>query len=71
MKRWLPEWKGRWEKIKEKDSLIYMIVEIATGKVYCGEMEQPYSSTSDIVAWSCVYCRQVPKESEGGDRSNV
>ena len=29
-KRWLPEWKGRWEKIEEKDSLIYMIVEIAT-----------------------------------------
>ena len=43
MKRWLPEWKGRWEKIKEKDSLIYMIVEIATGKVYCGETEQSYS----------------------------
>ena len=43
LKRWLPEWKDRWEKIEERDSLIYMIVEIATGKVYCGEREQSYS----------------------------
>ena len=23
LKRWLPEWKDRWEKIEERDSLIY------------------------------------------------
>ena len=23
LKRWLPEWKERWEKIKERDSLIH------------------------------------------------
>ena len=34
--------KDRWEKIEERGSLIYMIVKIATGKVYCGEMEQSY-----------------------------
>ena len=43
LKRWLPEWKDRWEKIEERGSLIYMIVEIATGKVDCGETAQSYS----------------------------
>ena len=43
LKRWLPEWKDRWEKIEERASLIYVIVEMATGKVYCGETEQSYS----------------------------
>ena len=49
LKRWLPEWKGRWEKIEEKDSLIYMIVEIATGKVYCEETEQSYSDSGMVM----------------------
>ena len=44
LKRWLLEWKDRWEKIEERDSLIYRIVEMATGKVYCGETKQSYSS---------------------------
>ena len=49
LKRWLPEWKDRWEKIEERDSLIYMIVEIATGKVYCGEREQSYSDDDGFI----------------------
>ena len=40
LKRWLPQWDDRHKQIGKRGSFIYMIIELTTGKVYCGETEQ-------------------------------
>ena len=45
--------------------MIYMIVEMTTGKVYCGETEQSYSRQRVIDMWEAFNAEQLINDESG------